>query len=72
MVHKSYDEDFCVARSIYNAKGKAFHQSAAGAFGRGSPAAWIGARIFYRAFDSMFKFDAQSITHARVVGNFLQ
>ena len=72
MVHKSYDEDFCVARPIHNAKGKTFHQSAAGAFGRGSSTAWIGDRIFYRTFDSMFKPDTQSITDLRVVGNFLQ
>jgi hypothetical protein len=72
MVHKSYDEDFCVARPIYNAKGKAFHQSAAGAFERGRATAWIGGRVSYRAFESMFKPDTQSITNPRVVGNFLQ
>ena len=72
MVHKGDDEDFCVARPVHHAKGKAFHESAAGAFDRGSPTAWIGDRIFYRAFDSMFEFDAQSIKNVRVIGNFLQ
>ena len=72
MVHKGYYEDFSVARPIYNAERKTFHQSAAGAFGRGSPTAWIGDRIFYRTFDSMFKPDTQSITDLGVVGNFLQ
>jgi hypothetical protein len=32
----------------------------------------IGDRIFYRAFDGMFKLDAQSITDVRVVANFLE
>ena len=72
MVHKGDDEDFCATRPVHHAKGKAFHWSAAGAFGRGSPTAWIGNRIFYRAFDSKSKLDAQSITDVRVVGNFLQ
>ena len=72
MVHEGYDEDFGVARPIYKAKGKTFHRSAAGAFGRGGPSAWIGDRILYRAFDSTFKPDTQSITDPRVVGNSLQ
>ena len=72
MVHNGDDEDFCVARPIDHAKGKAFHESATGAFGRGSPTAWIGDRIFYRAFDRVFKLDAQAITDVRVVGDFLQ
>ena len=72
MVHNSDDEDFCVAGPIHNAKGKASYQSAAGAFGRGSSTAWIGDRICYRAFDRLFKLDAQSITGVRVEGNFLQ
>ena len=71
MVHNGDDENFCVAHPEYDAEGKAFHESAAGAFGRGNPTAWIGDRIFYRAFDGMFKLDAQSITDVRVVGNFL-
>ncbi len=72
MVHKGDDEDFCVIRPVHHAKGKAFHESVAGAFGRGSPTAWIGDRIFYCTFNSMCKLDAQSITDVRVVGNFLQ
>jgi len=72
MVNKGDDENFFVARPEHHAKGKSFHDSAAGAFGRGSPTAWIGDRIFYRAFDSIFKLDAQSITDVRIVGNFLQ
>jgi len=72
MVHNGDDENFCVARPEHDAEGKAFHKSAAGAFGRGSPAYWIGDRIVYRAFDSIFKLDAQSITDVRVVGHFLQ
>ena len=72
MVHNGDDENFCVAHPEYDAEGKAFHKSAAGAFGRGSPAYWIGDRIVYRAFDSIFKLDAQSITNVRAVGHFLQ
>ena len=72
MVHNGDDENFCVARPKHHAIGKAFHKSAAGAFGRGSPAYWIGDRIVYRAFDSIFKLDAQSITNVRAVGHFLQ
>ena len=72
MVHNGDDDDFCIARSKYHAKGKAFHESAECAFGRRSPTAWIGDRIFYRAFDSICKLDTQSITDVRVVGNFLQ
>ena len=71
MVHNGDDEDFCVASPIHHAKGKAFHKSAAGAFGRWSPTTWIGDRIIYRDFDSMFKLDAQSIMDVRVIGNFL-
>ncbi len=33
MVHNGDDEDLCVARPKYHAKGKAFHESAAGVFG---------------------------------------
>jgi hypothetical protein len=33
MVHNGDDDDFCIARSKYHAKGKAFHASAAAAFG---------------------------------------
>jgi hypothetical protein len=33
MMHNGNDEDFCVARPKYHAKGKAFHESAAGVVG---------------------------------------
>jgi len=72
MVHNGDDENFCVAHPEHDAEGKAFHESAAGAFGRGSPTHWIGDRIIYGAFHSIFKLDAQSITNIRVVGHFLQ
>jgi len=71
MVHNGDDENFCVARPKHHAKGKAFHESAECAFGRRSPTAWIGDRIVYRTFHSIFKLDAQSITDVRVVGHFL-
>jgi hypothetical protein len=72
MVHNGDDENFCVARPKHHAIGKAFHKSAAGAFGRGSPAYWIGDRIVYRAFDSIFKLDAQSITNVLIIVHFLK
>ena len=72
MVHNGDDENFCVARPEHDAEGKAFHKSAAGAFGRGSPAYWIGDRIVYRAFDSIFKLDAQSITNVLIIVHFLK
>ena len=71
MVHNGDDENFCVARPKHYANGKAFHEPAACAFGRRGPTAWIGDRIFYRAFDGMFKLDAQSITYIRIIRNFL-
>jgi len=72
MVNNCDDEDFCVARPIHNAKGKAFYQSAAGALRRWGSTTWIGNHIIYRAFDSLFKLHAQSISGVRVKGNFLQ
>ena len=71
MVHNGDNEYFYVASPVHDAKGKAFHKSAAGAFERWRPTTWIGDRIIYRDFDSMFKLDAQSITDVRVIGNFL-
>jgi hypothetical protein len=70
-MHNGNDEDYCVASPIHHAKGKAFQKSAAGAFGRWRPTTWIGDRVIYRDFDSMFKLDAQSITYVRIIRNFL-
>lgn len=70
MMSNGGDEDFSIARPIDHAKGKALHELPASAFERRSATVWIGDRLLYRAFDCVFKPDAQAIANTRVVGDF--
>lgn len=58
MMHNGDHENFCIARTIDHTKRKTLHEPAACTFERRSPTIWIVDGLLYRAFDSMFKFDA--------------
>lgn len=72
MMHNGNHEDFGLAGTVYDAERETLYEPAARTSERGSTSLWIGDGPLHRAFDRLFKFDAQAISGFRVKDDFLQ